>query len=133
MSNDGPCHVFAAYVHNHYNDAATAFSTYYDLNSPGSARGFFEVQVALEPLFGWQTAWRANVVIACELWAFAFLAFVAAIDPSRKWIGLLGFPLGTLLNGYNEDHVRPELKATIERFRRADAPITLDGPVSEPA
>ena len=28
--------------------------------------------------------------------------------------------IGTLLNGYNEDHVRPELKATIERFRRAE-------------
>jgi hypothetical protein len=39
--------------------------------------------------------------------------------------------IGTLLNGYNEDHVRPELKATIERFRRADAPVGLDGPVTE--
>jgi len=37
---------------------------------------------------------------------------------------------GTLLNGYNEDHIRPELKSTIERFRREDAPVTLDGPVN---
>jgi hypothetical protein len=36
---------------------------------------------------------------------------------------------GTLLNGYNEDHIRAELVSTIERFRREDAPVTLDGPV----
>jgi hypothetical protein len=41
--------------------------------------------------------------------------------------------IGTLLNGYNEDHIKPELKPTIERFRRPDAPITLDGPVQEQA
>lgn len=39
--------------------------------------------------------------------------------------------LGTLLNGYSEEHVKPELKPTIERFRRPDAPVTLDGPVRE--
>ena len=39
--------------------------------------------------------------------------------------------LGTVFNGYNEDHIKPELKPTIERFRRADAPVTLDGPVQE--
>jgi sterol desaturase/sphingolipid hydroxylase (fatty acid hydroxylase superfamily) len=39
--------------------------------------------------------------------------------------------LGTLFNGYNEDHIRPELKPTIERFRRADAPVTIDGPVEQ--
>ena len=39
--------------------------------------------------------------------------------------------LGTLFNGYNEDHVRPELRTTIERFRRPDAPVTIDGPVVE--
>ncbi len=41
--------------------------------------------------------------------------------------------VGTLLNGYNEDHIKPELKATIEKFRRPDAPVTLDGPVLEQA
>jgi hypothetical protein len=41
--------------------------------------------------------------------------------------------LGTLLNGYNEDHIKPELKPLIEKFRRPDAPVTLDGPVLEHA
>jgi len=36
--------------------------------------------------------------------------------------------LGTIFNGYNEDRIKPELKPTIERFRRADAPVTIDGP-----
>jgi hypothetical protein len=39
--------------------------------------------------------------------------------------------LGTLFNGYNEDHVKPELKPVIERFRRPDAPVTVDGPIRE--
>lgn len=39
--------------------------------------------------------------------------------------------VGTLLNGYSERHVRAELKPLVERFRRADAPVTLDGPLSE--
>jgi len=40
--------------------------------------------------------------------------------------------IGTLLNGYNEDYVKDELKPTIERFRRPDAPVSLDGPIMEP-
>lgn len=39
--------------------------------------------------------------------------------------------IGTLLNGYNEDHIKAELRPVIERFRRPDAPVTLDGPVRE--
>ena len=41
--------------------------------------------------------------------------------------------LGTIFNGYNEDHVRAELKPVIERFRRPDAPVTIDGPVQQGA
>jgi hypothetical protein len=39
--------------------------------------------------------------------------------------------LGTLFNGYSEDHIKPELMPVIERFRRPDAPVTLDGPIRE--
>jgi len=39
--------------------------------------------------------------------------------------------VGTLLNGYNEDHIKESLKPTIERFRRPDAPVTLDGPIEK--
>jgi hypothetical protein len=37
--------------------------------------------------------------------------------------------VGHIFNGYNEDHVKPELKPMIEKFRRHDAPVTIDGPV----
>ncbi len=40
---------------------------------------------------------------------------------------------GHLFNGMSEKYVKPELKPVIERFRRADAPVTLDGPVRQPA
>ncbi|HWM66563.1 MAG TPA: hypothetical protein VNO35_08260 [Steroidobacteraceae bacterium] len=36
--------------------------------------------------------------------------------------------LGTIFNGYNEDHVRADLKPAIERFRSHDASAALDGP-----
>ena len=39
--------------------------------------------------------------------------------------------VGTIFNGYNEDHVKPELKPMIEKFRRPDAPVTIDGPISQ--
>ncbi|MFN0313677.1 MAG: sterol desaturase family protein [Burkholderiales bacterium] len=41
--------------------------------------------------------------------------------------------LGHLFNGMSEKYVKPELKPVIERFRRPDAPVTLDGPVRQPA
>ena len=37
--------------------------------------------------------------------------------------------LGTVFNGLDERYVRPELKPTIERFRKPDAPVTIDGPI----
>jgi hypothetical protein len=36
--------------------------------------------------------------------------------------------LGTLFNGYDEAHVKPELKPTIERFRRDDVAVVPGGP-----
>jgi hypothetical protein len=36
--------------------------------------------------------------------------------------------IGTIFNGYNEDHVKPELKSTMDRFRRADAPSLIGEP-----
>ena len=40
--------------------------------------------------------------------------------------------LGTLFNGYDERHVREELKPVIARFRTEAAPVTLDGPLLSP-
>jgi hypothetical protein len=40
--------------------------------------------------------------------------------------------LGTLFNGYDETHVREELKPVIARFRLESAQVTLDGPVLTP-
>lgn len=41
--------------------------------------------------------------------------------------------LGHLFNGMSEKYVKPELKPVIERFRRPDAPVTIDGPIRQPA
>ncbi|MFX7878945.1 hypothetical protein ABTK13_22000, partial [Acinetobacter baumannii] len=36
--------------------------------------------------------------------------------------------LGHLFNGYNEDHIKEELKPIIRKFRHDDSRVTLDGP-----
>jgi hypothetical protein len=36
--------------------------------------------------------------------------------------------LGHLFNGYNEEHVKKELRPIIKRFRNDDSRVTLDGP-----
>jgi hypothetical protein len=36
--------------------------------------------------------------------------------------------LGHLFNGYSEEHVKPELKPVIARFKKDDSRVTLDGP-----
>jgi hypothetical protein len=36
--------------------------------------------------------------------------------------------LGTLLNGYSEEHVKEELRPVIAKFRRDQSRVTLDGP-----
>lgn len=36
---------------------------------------------------------------------------------------------GHLFNGYNEDHIKSELRPIIARFRNDDSNVTLDGPV----
>lgn len=37
--------------------------------------------------------------------------------------------LGHLFNGYSEKYMKEELKPIVRRFRQADAPVTLDGPI----
>lgn len=36
--------------------------------------------------------------------------------------------LGHLFNGYSEEHIKPELKPIIRKFRHDDSRVTLDGP-----
>lgn len=40
--------------------------------------------------------------------------------------------LGTLFNGYSEEHVKEELRPVIDRFRIDDSRVTLDGPQLTP-
>ena len=40
--------------------------------------------------------------------------------------------LGTLFNGYDDRHVRADLKPIMARFRNESAPVTLDGPILTP-
>jgi hypothetical protein len=93
LTNDGPVHVFAAYVANHYDDEALRYQEIYQLNSPITSRGFFEMQRLLEPLLGWRTAWRVNNILIASLYAWGYFAFVAALAPRRRFVGLLGFAL----------------------------------------
>lgn len=95
LTNDGAAHVFVAYVVNHIDDPR--FAPHYEATAPITSRGFHEVQRLLEPVLGWRTAWRVNVIVAAQLWAFGYVAFVVALDARRRWLAPLGFALA--LNG----------------------------------
>lgn len=96
LTNDGPAHVLGAWVHLH----PERYAGIWEPNAPITAHGFLETQQVLVPLLGWRDAWRIHVVLMTEAWAFGYLAFVMAVAPQRRWLGLLGFPLALHPNVY---------------------------------
>jgi hypothetical protein len=92
LSNDGPTHAYAAYVHAHFDDDALAFPRFVTLNDPPTARGYDLIFRAFEPALGPVGAMHAAAIVVAELWALAFVAFTAALCRRRAAVGLLGFP-----------------------------------------
>src|SRR5690349_18754660 len=73
LTNDGPCHVFAAWVANHIDDPALGLSRVWRTNDAPSSNGFHQLMRALEPVLGWRAAWRVNVIVVAELFALSWL------------------------------------------------------------
>ena len=93
-TNDGPEGVFAAHVLNHYDDPASAVLRAQLVPTwQFAARGFTLVFGPLERLLGWHDALQVSVALIVLANAWAYLAFVIAIEPRRRALAFLGFPM----------------------------------------
>jgi hypothetical protein len=91
LSNDGPAHAAGRFIHDHIDDPALGYAKFHVATSPWSSRGFDEIFSFANRITNAIDALDITVVVVAEAWAFAFLAFVAALDRRRAIVGLLGF------------------------------------------
>jgi hypothetical protein len=92
LSNDGPAHLYAAYVANHLDDPALGYARFWTVQQPLTARGFLDVFRALELIVDWRAAYRITVALVAVLSSLSFAVLVHALAPKRWVLGLLGFP-----------------------------------------
>jgi hypothetical protein len=88
---DGPYHLLAGYLENHFDDPGAAWPAWLQRGSPYTALGFHLVFSFLERLFAWRTAFQLTLVVLTLAWGFGYLNLVRALHPRRAALGLLGF------------------------------------------
>jgi hypothetical protein len=93
LTNDGPEHLFAAFVLNHIDDPAYAFGEYVEPNLPVTAHGFVQIFALVEPLLGWRAGYAASLIVIAQAWGLAFFALAVSLDERRWPLGLAGFAL----------------------------------------
>lgn len=102
-THDGPQHVFLAHLENHYSDPGAIYSDYYKPTTALTSKGFSLVYGPLAELLPWRPALQITLGIIVLTWAWGVMAFVNAVSPRRRMLGLLGFGLAfqwTLYMGF---------------------------------
>jgi hypothetical protein len=93
-THDGPQHVFLAHLENHFSDPrATYYSDYYKPTTALASKGFSLVYGPLAELMPWRSALQVTLGVIVLTWAWGVLAFVNAVSPQRRLLGLMGFAL----------------------------------------
>ena len=92
-TNDGPEHLFASHVENHFGDAGTLYAAFLEPTTEFAARGFSLVFGPLEAALGWRLGQQCALAILALLSAYGFSTLVRAVDPRRLPLAFLGFPL----------------------------------------
>jgi len=92
-THDGPQHVFLAHLENHYSDPGATYSDYYKPTTALTSKGFSLVYGPLADLLPWRSALQVTLAIILLTWAWGVLAFVNAVSPGRRMLGLAGFGL----------------------------------------
>lgn len=99
-TNDGPVHLFRAFVWNHFYDAELQYPAYFWLNTPASSRGAFELFRLLEPLLGPFSAYTVGMVVVAEVWAVGFALFAHCCARASAWVPFLGYSLALQTSFY---------------------------------
>ena len=92
-THDGPQHIFLAHLENHFSDPGATYTDYYKPTTALTSRGFSLVYGPLAELLPWRSAVQVTLAILLLTWAWGVLAFVNAVSPRRRVLGLLGFGL----------------------------------------
>ena len=88
---DGPHHVLAAHIENHYSDPGAVYPDYYRVLPQLTAKGFSLIFGPLESLMPWRLALRLTLSVAALGFAWGFALVVLALDRERRPFALLGF------------------------------------------
>lgn len=100
LTNDGPQHVYSSFVPLHMDDVALGYRDFLEDHVPATALGFRAIFTPLEPLVGWQLAYRLTLVFAVLLWGGGVLALARSFDRQRTIIGVFGFASAFQLSFY---------------------------------
>ena len=90
-TNDGPEHIFAAYVRGHIDQPGRGWSRYLENAPLVTGSGFVALLSVLDSFLSWRIAFRVAVTGLALAWAWAAFALAASLGPRRRWLGLLGF------------------------------------------
>jgi hypothetical protein len=90
-TNDGPQVALASHIQNHYADPDSIFPGQVVPNFTFTHLGFSLVFTPLEAVLPWRDALRISLSVGALGMAWAFAWLVAAVDPRRRPLGLLGF------------------------------------------
>ncbi len=91
VTNDGPQHIMMGHIENVYEGENPIYRHFLAPAPQYAGRGFAALFVPLESFLPWRTAYRLTVFAILLAWSWGFVALVHAIDPRRRWLGLLGF------------------------------------------
>jgi len=92
-TNDGPEHVLASHIENHYGDPGTLYRETLLPASEFAARGFTLLFGPLADGLGWRVGLQVCLAVIVLLTAWGFVALVQAVDRGRVAVAFLGFPL----------------------------------------
>lgn len=90
-TNDGPQHIFAAYLQGHLHQPGMGWDRYLDHGALITGSGFVSLLGFLDRLLPWRLAFRVGITLAALCWAWSVLALAVATGSRRRWLGLLGF------------------------------------------
>jgi hypothetical protein len=92
-THDGPQHVFLAHIESHFSDPGAPYADYYTPTTALTSKGFALVYGPLADLLPWRSALQLTLALLVLTWAWGMMAFVNAVSPRRRLLGLIGFGL----------------------------------------
>jgi hypothetical protein len=90
-TNDGPQHIFSAYLQDHLDDTGQGWNRYLDRGALITGSGFDHLLTVLDRILSWRSAFRLAVTGLALAWAWSVLALGASLGSRGRWLGLLGF------------------------------------------